>query len=93
MSKSQRLASFSGPSTPNKFNRVSSNPPSPASQKGTLETTFHRKLRSFLLDFRNAIQTWRDLILIDGVKAAKALIDTRTELEFDFYLRSSKKCA
>jgi hypothetical protein len=87
MSKSQRLASFSGPSTPNKLNRVASNPPSPASQGKTTEsTTYHRKLRIALLDFRNGVQTVKDLITIDGVKVLKALIDSRTDLEFGLSL-------
>jgi len=80
MSKSQRLASFGGPSTP-KRNAVVSNPTSPAHPKNSLETTYHRKLRSLLLDFRSFVQTWRDVETVDGLKAAKTLIDTRTELE------------
>ncbi len=44
------------------------------------ETTYHRKLRSALLDIRNVTTTWNDLVLYDGLKAAKALVDARTEL-------------
>lgn len=81
MSRNQRLASFGGPSTPTKLNRAVSNPPSPAAQRSSSETTYHRKLRAALIDFRLAAQTWRELVHIDGFKAAKTLIDTRTDLE------------
>lgn len=45
------------------------------------ESTYHRKLRSILLDIRGVVKTWNDLVLVDGLKAAKALVDARTELE------------
>ena len=44
------------------------------------ETTYHRKLRSALLEIKGITKTWNDLVLHDGLKAAKALVDTRTEL-------------
>ncbi|KAG8900207.1 hypothetical protein FRC01_010220 [Tulasnella sp. 417] len=45
------------------------------------ESTYHRKLRTYLLDLRVAVKTWNDLVLVDGIKAAKGLVDARTELD------------
>ncbi|KIK63668.1 hypothetical protein GYMLUDRAFT_221911 [Collybiopsis luxurians FD-317 M1] len=79
---SSRLASFKGPSTPNsspvQHRQASNIPSSPA--KST-ESTFHRKLRTLLQELRAATDIWDDLILIDGLKAAKSLVDARTELD------------
>ncbi|KAG9014938.1 hypothetical protein FRB94_007010 [Tulasnella sp. JGI-2019a] len=45
------------------------------------ESTYHRKLRTYLLELRQATKTWNDLVLLDGLKAAKGTIDARTELD------------
>ncbi|KAG8865262.1 pre-mRNA-splicing factor syf1 [Tulasnella sp. 330] len=45
------------------------------------ESTYHRKLRTLLLELRQATKTWNDLVLLDGLKAAKGIIDARTELD------------
>ncbi|KAF8644159.1 hypothetical protein AX16_008686 [Volvariella volvacea WC 439] len=34
-----------------------------------------------MLEIRAITETWDDLVLIDGLKAARTLVDTRTELE------------
>lgn len=46
------------------------------------ESTYHRKLRTILLELRGVVKTWNDLVLVDGLKAAKGLVDARTELEY-----------
>ena len=46
-----------------------------------LESTFHRKIRALLLEVRSICRLWSDIVLHDGLKAAKTLVDTRTELE------------
>ncbi|KAG9007118.1 hypothetical protein FRB90_009528 [Tulasnella sp. 427] len=45
------------------------------------EATYHRKLRTLLLELKGVTKTWNDLILVDGLKAAKGLVDARTELD------------
>ncbi|KAJ3889325.1 hypothetical protein GG344DRAFT_51891 [Lentinula edodes] len=80
---SSRLASFKGPSTPTSSpvqqrQANSSAPPSPAR---IVESTYHRKLRTLLQELRSTTETWDDIVLIDGLKAAKILVDTRTELD------------
>ncbi|TDL27267.1 hypothetical protein BD410DRAFT_714239 [Rickenella mellea] len=78
---SGRLASFRGPSTPTSSpvqSRVPSNPSSPSKH---LETTYHRKVRTTLQELRSVAKTWDDLVTVDGLKAIKSLVDTRTELE------------
>ena len=81
---SGRLASFKGPSTPNaspvrvKQQQQARAPNSPSQ---LTESTYHRKLRSLLYDIRTVADTWDDIVLVDGLKAAKSLVDTRTELE------------
>lgn len=75
---STRLASFRGPSTPTS----SPAPHPPASPSRHTESTFHRKTRSLLQELRAIADTWHELVLIDGVRAARELVDTRTELEY-----------
>jgi hypothetical protein len=87
-----RLASFKGPSTPTSSpvqvkshhsqHNSASGPGSPRSPSKPIESTYHRKLRSLLYDIRNACETWDQLVLVDGLKAAKGLVDARTELEY-----------
>jgi hypothetical protein len=78
-----RLASFHQPSTPSSTPVKPRQPSSPSSSSSSrLESTYHRKLRTLLLDLRAAALTWDSLVLIDGLKAAKSLVDTRTELEY-----------
>jgi len=85
---SGRLASFRGPSTP------TSSPVSQAKQSGATphspsrlaESTHHRKVRSLLLEIRTVAETWDNIVLVDGMKAAKSLVDTRTDLENELSL-------
>lgn len=62
-------------------NRGSVNQTPPASPGRELESTFHRKTRTLLLEIRSICELWSDIVLHDGLKAAKALVDARTELE------------
>jgi len=79
-SMSGRLASFRGPSTPT--SSPARQPKGvPASPSRPVESTYHRKIRALLLEIRSATETWDDLIIFDGVKAARELVDTRTDLE------------
>lgn len=78
-----RLKSFHGPSTPTSSpvqSRQSPQPPSSPSRQ--IESTFHRKTRTLLQDLRTIAQTWDDLVLVDGLKAARKLTDRRTDLEY-----------
>jgi len=81
-----RLSSFRAPSTPTPSpvrqpNQGRSTPNSPSNQ---IESTYHRKVRSCLQDIRAVTETWEDLVLLDGLKSLKNLVDTRTDLECDF---------
>ncbi|KIJ17183.1 hypothetical protein PAXINDRAFT_10037 [Paxillus involutus ATCC 200175] len=79
---SRRLASFKGPSTPTSSPISQPNQPViPASPSRVSESTFHRKLRTLLQELRAISQTWDDIVLLDGLKAARTLVDTRTELD------------
>jgi len=71
-----RLASFRGPSTP------SASPVQSSSPSRVTESTYHRKVRTLLQELCSITQTWDDLVLFDGLKAATSLIDTRTDLEY-----------
>ena len=76
-----RLKSFHTPSSSPVQNRRSSQPPSTPPSRPT-ESTFHRKTRSLLQELCNVARTWDDLVLVDGLKAARELTDTRTDLEY-----------
>ncbi|TFK67921.1 hypothetical protein BDN72DRAFT_842518 [Pluteus cervinus] len=77
-----RLASFHTPSTPTpspvQFKRGGG--VGPGSPSRTSESTYHRKIRSALQEIRSITETWDELVLIDGLKAARTLVDTRTDL-------------
>ncbi|KAF9001927.1 hypothetical protein BDQ17DRAFT_1243811 [Cyathus striatus] len=75
-----RLASFRGPSTPSS-SPVQHKPQTPASPSRQTESTFHRKIRTCLQELRFICETWDDLILMDGLKSAKSLVDARTDLD------------
>ena len=75
-----RLASFRGPSTPS--SSPAKPPNSPASPSRQTDSTFHRKTRTLLQELRSITETWDDLVLIDGLKAARGLVDARTDLEY-----------
>ncbi|KAJ3481552.1 hypothetical protein NLI96_g7573 [Meripilus lineatus] len=78
-----RLASFRGPSTPTSSpvrSAPQSTPASP-SRAQAVESTYHRKVRSILYDIRTVTENWEDIVLVDGLKAAKSLVDTRTDLD------------
>lgn len=76
-----RLASFRGPSTPSSSPVQHKQQNSPASPSRLAESTYHRKIRTLLQELRTITETWDDLVLLDGLKAAKSLVDTRTDLE------------
>jgi hypothetical protein len=65
-------------------NKGGANQTPPASPGRELESTFHRKIRTLLLETRSICRLWSDIVLHDGLKAAKTLVDTRTELECVF---------
>ncbi|EPT05941.1 hypothetical protein FOMPIDRAFT_1110010 [Fomitopsis schrenkii] len=76
-----RLASFKGPSTPTASpvrGKESSAPPSPSR---LAESTYHRKTRILLQEMRAATETWEDIVIFDGLKAARNLVDARTDLD------------
>lgn len=78
-----RLASFKGPSTPSASPVAAKQPKSPAgSPSRSIESTYHRKTRTALQELRSITETWDDLVLLDGLKAARSLVDTRTDLEW-----------
>ena len=77
-----RLASFRGPSTPSASPVQHRQPNSPVSQSKAAESTFHRKIKAYLLELRTITETGDDLVLLDGLKAIKNLVDTRTDLEY-----------
>ena len=79
---SGRLASFKGPSTPSASPVQAKQPKTPNSPLRATESTYHRKVRTLLQELRNVAENWDDIVLMDGVKAAKSLVDTRTELEY-----------
>ncbi|KAJ7445743.1 hypothetical protein B0H11DRAFT_1746419 [Mycena galericulata] len=76
-----RLASFRGPSTPSPSPVSAKQPKSPGSPSRPIESTYHRKLRAALQELRSITETWDDLVLLDGLKAARNLVDTRTDLD------------
>ncbi|KAG8217308.1 hypothetical protein J3R82DRAFT_5403 [Butyriboletus roseoflavus] len=79
---SKRLTSFKTPSAPTSSPVLQPTqfviPPSPSRLS---ESTFHRKLRTLLQELRSISQTWEDIVLFDGLKAVRTLVDARTELE------------
>ncbi|KAI0340481.1 hypothetical protein BDW22DRAFT_374615 [Trametopsis cervina] len=81
---SGRLASFKGPSSPapspSKAKQVQS-PSAPASPLRSTESTYHRKLRTLLQELNTVADNWDDIVLVNGLKAAKSLVDTRTDLD------------
>ncbi|KAJ7349253.1 hypothetical protein DFH08DRAFT_864947 [Mycena albidolilacea] len=76
-----RLASFKGPSTPSSSPVAKQQPKSPGSPSRPIESTYHRKTRTALQELRAITETWDDLVLIDGLKAARSLVDARTDLD------------
>ncbi|KAF8078125.1 hypothetical protein FPV67DRAFT_1557527 [Lyophyllum atratum] len=83
---SSRLASFRGPSTPTASPVQVRQVTSPGSPSRSTESTYHRKIRAFLQELRSITETWDDLVLIDGLKAAKSLVDARTDLDNEIAL-------
>ncbi|OJA18507.1 hypothetical protein AZE42_08722 [Rhizopogon vesiculosus] len=79
---SKRLASFHGPSTPTS-SPVSQAKKSatPASPSRASDASIHRKFRTLLHELRSIANTWDDIVLVDGLKAARTLVDSRTELD------------
>lgn len=62
-------------------NKGGANPTPPASPGRELESTFHRKARALLLEVRSICRLWSNIVLLDGLNAARTLVDARTELE------------
>ncbi len=89
-----RLASFRGPSTPTSSpiqqskqqQRQNQNKSTPNSPSRQIESTYHRKVRISLQEIRAVTETWEDLVLLDGLKSLKKLVDARTDLEYWFDL-------
>ncbi|KAK4687487.1 hypothetical protein P7C73_g2622, partial [Tremellales sp. Uapishka_1] len=54
--------------------------PSPGPPEA-IETTHHRMLRLVILEVKNTIKTWDELVLIDGFKAGKGCVDESTEMD------------
>ncbi|KAF9518895.1 hypothetical protein BS47DRAFT_1375223 [Hydnum rufescens UP504] len=86
---SKRLGSFAGPTSPSltpvkpqpSRKKQGSPDPSPSLRNDNhSETTYHRKLRTTLVEIQSVTMTWNDLVLHDGLRAAKALVGARTEL-------------
>ncbi|KAJ7093200.1 hypothetical protein C8R44DRAFT_401319 [Mycena epipterygia] len=76
-----RLASFRGPSTPSSSPVSAKQPKSPGSPSRPIESTYHRKTRTALQELRAITETWDDLVLLDGLKTARSLVDARTDLD------------
>ncbi|KZT11435.1 uncharacterized protein LAESUDRAFT_710936 [Laetiporus sulphureus 93-53] len=81
-----RLASFKGPSTPTSSPVRVKQSQSPYSPSRPTESTYHRKVRTALQELRTVAETWDDIVLIDGLKAAKSLVDARTDLDNELSL-------
>lgn len=75
-----RLASFKGPSTPTS-SPVKVKPQEAASPSRYAESTYHRKVRTSMQELRALTDTWDELVVVDGLKAAAGLVDARTNLE------------
>ncbi|KAF7779090.1 hypothetical protein Agabi119p4_3435 [Agaricus bisporus var. burnettii] len=78
-----RLASFRGPSTPTSspVQRKTQNRSTPNSPSKQIESTYHRKLRACLLEIRAVTETWEDLVIFDGLKSLRKLVDARTDMD------------
>lgn len=87
-----RLASFRGPSTPSSSPVQVRQQNTPTSPSRSTESTFHRKTRTYLQELRSITETWDDLVLIDGLRAAKSLVDMRTDLESDPFVSIIRRC-
>ncbi|KAH7914670.1 hypothetical protein BJ138DRAFT_1078982 [Hygrophoropsis aurantiaca] len=78
---SKRLASFRGPSTPTPSPVQQTKQNTPSSPSKSVESTFHRRIRTSLQELRSITQTWDDIVILDGSKALRILTNTRTELD------------
>ncbi|KAF8630381.1 hypothetical protein AX15_002940 [Amanita polypyramis BW_CC] len=86
-----RLASFRSPSAPSTSPVQHKAPSSSEFPSKTVGSTFHRRLRSRLQELRAIAETWDDLVLLDGLKAAKNLVDTRTDLDNELALIPNRR--
>lgn len=84
--RNARLAAFNEPSTPPTSPGKSKQPIPPAPPT---ESTYHRKVRSLLQELRVVTETWDDIVQVDGLRAARTLVDARTDLEYVFDLTLS----
>lgn len=79
-----RLASLKGPSSPSPTPIKA--PLSPKSTGPSYDPTpFHRKIRLILIEFEKALRDWEQVVLVDGIKAGKGCVDSKTELESVFF--------
>ncbi|WWD09206.1 hypothetical protein V865_007328 [Kwoniella europaea PYCC6329] len=71
--------------TPSKSRSRASPSPSPSPGPGSpakiTETTHHRMLKLVLSEVRKIIRTWDELVIMDGFKACKGVIDEGTEMD------------
>jgi len=84
-----RLSSFRGPSTPTSCpvrQPKQQGRSTPSSPSNPIESTYHRKVRTCLQEIRAVTETWEDLVLLDGLKSLKNLVNTRTDLEYDSFI-------
>ncbi|KZO99431.1 hypothetical protein CALVIDRAFT_561291 [Calocera viscosa TUFC12733] len=76
----QSTSSPSSRRTPKRISsRASPAPESP--QLAPAESPFHRKLRSTLRDIAGYVESWNELALGEGLRAAKGVVDNGTELD------------
>ncbi|KAG6892620.1 hypothetical protein C0992_013195, partial [Termitomyces sp. T32_za158] len=88
---SGRLASFRGPSTPVASPVRAKQHETPNSPSRPSESTYHRKTRTILQELCSIAETWEQLVMHDGLKAAKNLVDARTDLDNDIAALSNKQ--
>ena len=84
-----RLSSFRRPSTPTSSpvrQPKQQGRSTPSSPSNPIESTYHRKVRTCLQEIRAVTETWEDLVLLDGLKSLKNLVNTRTNLEYDSFI-------
>lgn len=76
-----RLSSFKGPSTPTSTPIKPKAQPQDAPSPRSSESTYHRKVRTAMQDLQSLTDKWDGLVLVDGLRAARSLVDARTDLE------------
>lgn len=77
-----RLASFRGPSAPASPKSRSTTSNTSSLKADPSISSYHRKFKTLLQDLRSTAENWDDLVLSDGHRGMKALIDARTSLSW-----------